>query len=199
MIYKVVWQFQLAGGQGAQNVWHVALDGVGTEEANAEAYLEWLATVMWPVLDFIVSQLARLIAIELWQLVDSEYQQVAVRVVNQAGTATGDPVPPAVALLVQQKVSGGGKNGSKYLPGLNEPSWLGSVWNSTAVSVAAAFMLPMSTPQEVTVGGVTIDFNHGVARQPIPGGAIGFVPFSGDIVVDLEPGSQRRRRRGVGM
>lgn len=186
--------YSLASGQLGQNVFGVSTGSAPTFPAYGDSLAAHLRGLWATYIKPYMPTLVKLVQIAIHEYVEGEgwvpRHEVAY---NEAGTATGDPLPAQVSALVTHGGGTLGRRGKKYVPATTEAHCNNGTLSTAFLGALAAWGAALVLP--ATLGGVITTF--------------GFFSMSGNVIevwnayngfvrVPSLAVTQRRRRLGYG-
>lgn len=174
-----------------QNVFVIKRTGGPTDEpAVRAAIIEWIESIYTELLG-VISEEASFNAVNIYHTVGDESTGDHPFATLTAGGATGDQLPPGVALLASFLTGIGRRVGRKYFGPLSEAAQDNGIWTAGTLTalVDAALMaaLPFTASNGVSMVPVIYDRLNGVMRDIVEVAVHGIAAY------------QRRRRQGRGV
>lgn len=192
--YRATVSYQLASGQLGQNVFGLSTASAPSFPSYGDTLAAWLRSAWAVYIKPYMPTIVKLVGIAIHEYVEGEgwvsRHSVAY---NEAGTATGDPLPAQVAALVTHGGGTLGRRGKKYIPATTETHCNNGTFSNAFLLALAQWGASFTIP--VTLGGILTTFGF----FTMAGNVVEvFHAYNGFVRVPSLAVTQRRRRLGYG-
>jgi len=184
-------------GELTENVFNAVIAGAGGPFDVSDVLSDikdWMDDVYGNLTTYLSDQLdGSQIQVYEFDPVDVDWDEVGTDSWGWDPSQSADPLPRGVAVQINATTVDPDVQGRKYIAGATEFHNVNGNWNSGMQVAAGSWGLDWIAPQTGAATGATI--TPGV-WSPTRGT---FYQFGPGVTVKVEPGYQRRRKRGVGV